>query len=262
MKAFINRIFILLLATSFWTGCSKDNSATSEQPLEVETVEEITPNKPLPPAEKVIPAQAPVVQVSARNTEQKIASVASSQQTLYPGEVMTYLKQWDKKLKTLRTRFTQTSSYDGVEISRAQGTLFYDQKIPLIRVDSISAQGRLEQTLITDKNKMMLLDESAHQVAAYTWEEWKKGQTNEILFDVGNFTDLLAKHNVELTQPNVLKLTPKKGEQYTLTLTLSPRDYFPVSFQIDSELMTTQTELIQTEKNAVLAESTFGGFFK
>ena len=50
----------------------------------------------------------------------------------------------------------------------------------------------------------------------------------------------------------VLVLTPKEGEEYTLYLTLSQKDYFPQTITIQSELMLTRAELKNTHKNTPL----------
>ncbi len=246
MKAFINNLLVIIVVASFVTACTKKEEPAAQ-------------------ADVTLPAVEETVQVPESSTETpavvKTESVASNK-TLYPGEVVNQLKKWDQQLSTLRTDFVQTTSYDGVQISRSQGTLYYDKKTPLLRLDTTNTDGAVEQSAVTDKRQIIILDESAQPVTTLSWEEWQKGQPNQALFDFGNYTALLARHDVKLPQRNLLVLTPKEGEPYTLSLTLSAHDYFPTSIKIESDLMTTQADLTNTQKNTTLAESTFGGFFK
>ena len=246
MKAFINKFLLVAVISGCLTACTKKE----ETPAPVKDV--------LPVVEETV--QVPENKADAPRVEKTV--VAPKNKTLYPGEVVNYLKNWDKKLSTLRTNFVQTTSYDGVQISRSQGTLYYDKKTPLLRLDTTSADGTVEQSAVTDKRQIIILDESAQPVTTLSWEEWQQGQPNRALFDFGNYTELLSRHQVTLPQPDLLVLTPKEGETYTLSLTLSKQDYFPTSIKIESDLMTTQADLTHTQKNVTLAQSTFGGFFK
>ena len=246
MKAFINNLLVMIVVASFVTACTKKEETATQ-------------------ADVTLPAVEETVQVPESSTGTPTvvkAESSTSSKTLYPGEVVNQLKKWDQQLSTLRTSFIQTTSYDGVQISRSQGTLYYDKKNPLLRLDTTGADGTVEQSAVTDKRQIIILDESAQPVTTLSWEEWQKGQPNQALFDFGNYTALLARHNVKLPQPHLLVLTPKEGEPYTLSLTLSTHDYFPTSIKIESDLMTTQADLTNTQKNTTLAESTFGGFFK
>lgn len=246
MKVFTNNLVVLFLAAGLLAACQKKEEAPAQAEAALPVIEETVQV----PEES---AGTPAVAKPAATAQDK---------TLYPGEVVNQLKNWDKKLTTLRTNFTQTTSYDGVQISRSQGTLYYDKKTPLLRLDTTSPDGTVEQSAVTDKRQIIILDESAQPVTTLSWEEWQKGQPNQALFDFGNYTALLSRHNVTLPQPDLLVLTPKEGEPYTLSLTLSKQDYFPTSIKIESDLMTTQADLTLTQKNTALAESIFGGFFK
>lgn len=259
MKLFTNKFFYLCVSLVFLAACGKETSATNEvtEP-EVIVVEEETPvlEKTEQPANE--PTAAPVATPSTSS-----ATTASQPRSLYPGEVVTSLKNWDKKLSFLTTNFKQTSSYDGVQISRSQGTLKYDKKRDLLRLDTLNNEGALEQTALTDKKNIIIFDETGRQVTKLSWKEWQQGQPNQALFDFGNYTALLNRHNATLEKADngapVLVLTPKEGEQYTLYLTLSQTDYFPTSIKIVSDLMVTQSDLSHTDKSTPLDISTFGG---
>lgn len=255
MKLFTNKSFYFCSALIFLVACGKDTSSESNPQPSEEVV--------------VVVEDAPVLEKTTQPLNEPPVATAKTQPaktaSLYPGEVVTALKNWDKKLTFLTTDFQQTSSYDGVQVSRSQGTLKYDKERELLRLDTLDASGALEQSALTNKQEIMIFDESGRQVTNLSWKEWQQGQPNQALFDFGNYTALLDRHNVALQQDNgspVLVLTPKEGEPYTLYLTLSPKDYFPTSIKIVSDLMVTQSNLSHTDKNTPIDISIFGGLFQ
>lgn len=259
MKLFINRLTSVLSVGILLAACSAKPEEQPAQVMEEETVTLIQ-----------TPLQQPVVQPQE---EQKVAPVEekkSTQQTvqpkktLYPNEVLIQVKAWDQKLKFLKTRFEQTSEYDGVPISKSQGTLFYDKAKNLLRLDTLNGDGDTEQSAITDKKQILILDGQGREITTLAWNEWQQNQPNQALFDFGNYAALLARHNATLKEPYLLELTPKEGEQYTLYLTLSEADYFPTTIKIVSDLMVTEAKLSDIQKNKTLAFDTFraGGLFK
>ncbi len=172
------------------------------------------------------------------------------------------LKEWDKKLHFLKTDFTQTTSYDGVVISRSRGVLYYDQGKNTLRLDTQDGDGTVVQSAVTDKKKIFILDDKGKEVSHLSWQEWQQGQPNQALFDFGNYAALLERHHVKMPRTDLLVLTPKEGELYTLHLTLRTEDYFPRSIKFVSGDMTTQADLTNIQQNKPLPPATFGGFFK
>lgn len=249
MKPFINKVIGMGCACLLLAACSSKEEP--QQPSDVtETVVVQEPVLP-PTAQKVAeakPAPQPV----------------TTPKTLYPNETLTQVKAWDKKLQFLKTRFEQTAQYDGVPVSKSQGVLYYDKDKNLLRLDTTDADGKTEQTAITDKKQILILDGQGHEITTLSWAEWQQGQPNQALFDFGNYTALLARHNAVLKEPYLLELTPKEGEKYTLYLMLSEKDYFPTRIKIVSDLMETEAILTDTQKNTPLAFDTFrqGGLFK
>lgn len=270
MKRSINNWIFVFLSLFLVSGCAQKDAA-NEQPTEIILVETEGPAQTLPiSAEEKIPAPNTPVAPSATPAQKTAASSPVSSKTaegssLDVEKVITTLKNWDKKLNFLTTHFEQISSYDGVQISRSQGTLRYDKKHDFLRLDTLDNKGVLEQSAYTDKQKILIFDESGHQVTNLSWKEWQQGQPNQALFDFGNYSALLDRHHVKLQQEQqrpVLVLTPKEGEDYTLYLTLDKNDYFPTSIKIVSDLMVTQSDLTQTDKTTPIANTTFGGLFK
>lgn len=170
--------------------------------------------------------------------------------------------KWDKKLTTLNTAFEQTTSYDGVVISRSHGKLFFQAQGQLLRLDTLNDEEKTEQTAVTDKKVLRILDASGKEITAMPWAEWVNGQPNKALFDFGHYTALLQAHEATVFESTpkrtVLKLLPKdKSAGYTLYLLLDGKDYFPQSIIIESDLMKTQADLKQTVKNKPLAKNLF-----
>ncbi len=181
---------------------------------------------------------------------------------LSPDEEVDLFVKWDQNLRFLTASFVQTTWYDGVQVSRSRGSLAYDKANQLLRVDTLKANGTLDQSAITNKQEIYILDETGQKVTSLAWKDWQEGQPNKALFDFGNYADLLAKHHVIVRAPHQLTLMPKGGEKYTLYITLSPEDHFPTSIKIVSDLMVTQADLTSVQKNNPLGSSTFGGYFQ
>lgn len=172
------------------------------------------------------------------------------------------LKNWDKKLNSLQTEFTQITSYDGVNISRSQGLLYYDKAGNLLRLDTNNEDGKTEQTAVTDKKTLYILDDAGKDVMQLPWQEWQEGQPNKALFDFGNYAALLAQHKTSVFGQKdgntILLLEPKQSADYLLYITLDATDLFPRQITIESDLMQTTATLSRTQKNTKLKTGLFG----
>nr|QGT50586.1 hypothetical protein Elusimicrob1349_0560 [uncultured Elusimicrobia bacterium] len=254
MKPSINKLFFAALLSCSLAACTDD--------------------KPQPAPEKQPQAAAPVQTQQPAEPEKPVSSKPTVKPKPQPKKDVTYtaeqlsarLKEWDKKLNTLSTQFEQSTSYDGVQVSRSRGTLSYDKAHNFLRLDTLSRTGETEQSAVTNKKEIIILDETGAHVTTLSWADWQQGQPNQALFDFGNYTALVDKHNAAVTkqtpQEAVLVLTPKEGEEYELYLTLSKTDFFPREIAIKSDLMLTKATLSAARKNAPLPEQTFGGFFE
>ena len=249
MKQFINKVICAGCVCLCLVACSQKEEP-QQPPKELETI--MVQESVLPPTAEAITKPTPA--------PQKATSPKADVST----DALTHLKAWDKKLQFLKTGFEQTAQYDGVPVSKSQGTLYYDKDKNLLRLDTTDTDGKIEQSAITDKKQILILDGQGHEITTLSWQEWQQGQPNQALFDFGNYTALLARHNVILKEPYLLELTPKEGGNYTLYLMLSQEDYFPTHIKIVSDLMETEAVLTGTQKNEPLAFDTFrqGGLFK
>ena len=288
MKPFTNKALFLLAVLLAACGVPSEPAAeqNSAQDVQVPPVaqvqtpaETVAEPQPVPQAPAVLPeekparqpaqpqaapAQVPAVQPAKPVPQAKPAAVKKTPAPLSAQEVTARLQKWDNDLLTLETSFTQLSAYDGVEISRSQGRLYYDKTTPMLRLDTLGTDGQVAQTALTDKKQILILDDKKHPVTTLSWDEWQRGQPNQALFDFGNYTALLARHEVALEEqgPTAVRLclTPKESDEYRLYLTLSAQDYFPQEIQITADLMTTTATLADTRKNGPLAQDTFGEF--
>ena len=170
---------------------------------------------------------------------------------------------WDKNMHTLRTDFVQTTEYDGVLISRSEGRIYYMQDGQKLRLDNLE-KGKVTQTALTDKKTIWILDEKGKEVTRVSWKDWLKGQPNQALFDFGNYTALIARHDASVLEHKdglaILRLQPKEKKQdYTLYVAVGEQDCFPVYITIQAELMKTTAELTDKRLNGNLKKEVFKG---
>lgn len=212
-------------------------------------------------------AENAVPQPSVRATQTPLAQQPdASAKAATAQEAIKGLREWDKKLASLESSFLQTTSYDGVLISRSKGKLYYSQSPRLLRLDTLGENDAVQQTVVTDQKIIALLDEKGKEITTLSWKDWQESQPNKALFDFGNYTALLARHQAELFEETdeyaVLRLTPKTGEEYRLFLSLSKKDWFPKVIAIESDLMRTEAELDGAVKNQKLSAALFKGVTK
>ena len=238
-----------MLGVIWAIGCSGQKDLPAPTPEPVETAPQAAP----PVAEQPAPAQP---------SEEKVTAIPPVTAPATQTDAVQRLKTWDKKLLSLTTSFTQTTEYDGVLVSRSHGELSYDKTHQLLRLDTLGEDDRIEQSAITNKQDIIILDAAGNTVTTLSWQQWQQGQPNQALFDFGNYTSLLEKHHVQLVRPNLLALTPKEGEPYTLYVSVSQQDFFPTELTIESGSLLTRTQLTDTHKNKPLDLSIFGGFLK
>ena len=170
---------------------------------------------------------------------------------------------WDKNMNTLQTHFTQTTEFDGMQISKSKGRISYDKIGPKLRLDNLE-EDMISQTALTNKKQIYILDEKGMEISKISWGEWLVGQPNQALFDFGNYTKLLAKHIVKVNEITdkqvVLQLTPKKAsENYVLYVTIDAANCFPDKIAIQSDLMKTTAVLSDVKLNTELPKDLFKG---
>ena len=171
---------------------------------------------------------------------------------------------WDNKLDTLQTYFTQATLYDGMPVSRSKGRIIYTKQGPKLRLDNLENNPlEITQTALTDKKKIYLLDEKGKEISKISWQEWIAGQPNQALFDFGNYTALLEKHQVSVIKKNeahaLLQLKPKENNLYMLYVTVAADTCFPMMISIESDLMVTTATLEDAQLNQPIPADIFKG---
>lgn len=182
-------------------------------------------------------------------------------QTAAAKDPVQLLREWDAKLNTLETAFEQTSSYDGVVISRSHGKLYYKKAGNLLRLDTLDDDQKTDQSAVTDKKVLKVLDAKGKVITSGAWADWVNGQPNKALFDFGNYSALLDAHRATVfsssPQRVILLLTPKDESDYKLYLLLDPKEYFPQTIIIEADLMQTKADLKNTVKNKSVSQNLF-----
>ncbi|MDR0292025.1 MAG: outer membrane lipoprotein carrier protein LolA [Elusimicrobium sp.] len=167
------------------------------------------------------------------------------------------LKAWDKKLVSLKTGFEQSSSYEGTEISKSSGVLYFS-KPNKIRLESLNAAGKATQITLTDKKKIKVFDAAMKPVKTYDWKDWFESQPNKAFFDFGNYSALLENNDITNFQDNkdgtvTLTLEPEARDQ-KIFITLSTKNYFPVEISLAVDGLLTVTALTDAEINGALPD--------
>lgn len=178
------------------------------------------------------------------------------------------LKEWDKKLKTLKTDFEQKTAFEGILMSASAGRLYYEQP-SLLRLEQFDAQGETSQIALTNKKDIKIYDAAMSPITNLKWSDWQKGQTNSALFDFGNYTKIIETHFVSAVVKKEgqteIYLTPEVKDGlagYVLIIKVSNTDYFPLAIELQVDGMSTIAMLKSTQKNIPLEKGIFGSFKK
>lgn len=179
-----------------------------------------------------------------------------------PKDYVACFAAWDANMRTLQTDFVQTTEYDGVLISRSSGRIYYEKNGPKLRLDNLDDAKTVTQTALTDKKQIFILDEKGKEISTLSWKDWLSGQPNQALFDFGNYTALLSRHEAEEFAKTagkvILRLKPKDvAQSYVLYVTVGEKDCFPRQITVRSELMSTTAELVDKKLNTVLKKDLF-----
>lgn len=208
------------------------------------------------PLNKKVPAETLKLKaetnISTAPRAVEISTQASARQ--FP-EVLDRLRGWDDKLESLTSRFSQTVRFEEAGLDQqVEGRLHY-LKPDRLRVEHTRPS---RQVIYTDKKTLWIYKPEDSQVIRANWEDWRKNQSSSFsgIMDFGNYSGIIEKH--EITSDAVtagglirLKFVPKENPAlYTLTLSLSATDYFPVKASLTVGGTTIDTTLEETEKNA------------
>ena len=172
------------------------------------------------------------------------------------------LKAWDASLETLKADFTQEVNFREAGLKQSiEGTLRY-VKPNLLRIEHTKP---VRQLVVTDKTAIWIYKPEDKQAVRTSWEAWRRAQDQNFsgILDFGNYA-ALADRNLTTTsggkngEPFKVTFTPRTGGDYTLTLTLSSTDYFPLEAELLVDNTVIKTRLFSVEKNGPVD----GGIFK
>lgn len=192
-----------------------------------------------------------------------IPDSAGAQSKKFEAEALAGLKDWDARLESLRTRFTQEVDFSDAGLKQhVEGILTY-LKPDLLKIEHVKPA---RQLVYTDKKELWIYKPEDSQAVRTSWDAWKKNQSSNFsgIMDFGNYTALTEKHELKVSKDKTapyyitMVLTPKRNpELYVLTLALSSTDYFPAEATLAVEGTSIKTRLESPEKNVPLDKALF-----
>jgi len=212
------------------------------------------------PAKKTAPQPAKKETAVAVST--KPASAQAGEKQADPAaEIIEKLKAWDSRLETLKADFTQEVNFTEAGLKQSiQGNLRY-VKPNLLRIEHLKPAS---QVVVTDKTAIWIYKPADNQAVRTSWDAWRRTQDQNFsgILDFGNYAALTAKNSTLVTPskdggPVTVVFTPRSGAGYTLTLRLSPQDYFPVEAELSVDGTIIRTRLSAVEKNAAVDKEIF-----
>ncbi len=176
-------------------------------------------------------------------------------------EIIEKLKAWDAKLETLKASFTQEVNFTEAGLKQSiEGNLRY-VKPNLLRIEHSKPAA---QIVVTDKENIWIYKPSDNQAVRTSWDAWRRTQDQNFsgILDFGNYSALAARNTVQVTPsagggPVTIVFTPRSGAGYTLTLKLSPQDFFPVEAELAVDGTIIKTRLSSVEKNGAVDKEIF-----
>lgn len=214
-------------------------------------------------------AQAP--QKGAAQPAKKAAAPAAAAKPAAPlaekkeadpaAEILEKLKAWDARLETLKADFTQEVNFTEAGLKQSiQGSLRY-VKPNLLRIEHLKPAA---QVVVTDKTDIWIYKPADNQAVRTSWDAWRRTQDQNFsgILDFGNYSSLAARNAAQVLPsvdggPVTVVFTPRSGAGYTLTLKLSPQDYFPVGAELSVDGTIISTRLAAVEKNSPVDREIF-----
>jgi len=213
------------------------------------------------PAKKAAPQPAKNETAVAVSTKPASTQAGEKKQADPAGEIIEKLKAWDSRLETLKADFTQEVNFTEAGLKQSiQGNLRY-VKPNLLRIEHLKPAS---QIVVTDKAAIWIYKPADNQAVRTSWDAWRRTQDQNFsgILDFGNYAALTAKNSTLVTPskdggPVTIVFTPRSGAGYTLTLRLSPQDYFPVEAELSVDGTIIKTRLSSVEKNAAVDKEIF-----
>lgn len=209
--------------------------------------------KPAPAAAPAKPAAAPA--------ETKKDPAAPTKTEDPAAEIVEKLKAWDAKLETLKAEFTQEIHFKEAGLKQSiEGTLLYSRP-NLLRIEHLKPS---RQVVVTDKTDIWIYKPEDKQVVRTDWNAWRRTQDQNFsgILDFGNYSALVARNETRVEggkdgAPVKVTFVPRSGAAYSLTLTLSAADHFPLEAELAVEGTVIKTRLSSVVKNGEIDKAVF-----
>lgn len=212
--------------------------------------------KPAAETKKAAPAKPAPAKAAA-----KTAAPAAKKAEDPAAPVLEKLKAWDAALQTLKADFTQELNFTEAGLKQTiEGTLRYSRP-NLLRIEHIKPS---RQIVVTDKKDIWIYKPEDNQVVRASWDAWRRTQDQNFsgILDFGNYAALTEKNTATVSggkdgAPVTVKFVPRSGKDYSLSLTLSATDYFPLGAELAVEGTVIKTRLTSVEKNGPVDAAVF-----
>ena len=155
--------------------------------------------------------------------------------------VVARFEELDLKLTSLEASFTQFVHWDESGMAQTVEGSFEYKKPGSLRLQHKVPE---PQILVSDGDLLWIYRPSTNQVIKTRLADWKKSEPMaQGLLDFGNYAGLLKSYDAEVSSQTApgpdghrdvtLRLKPKdKKQDYTLTLKLNTRDFFPADTEL------------------------------
>ena len=184
----------------------------------------------------------------------------------YLDNVISAMDKAEKKVQTLSFQFKQEADIRMTGDKQVvRGKAFFKRPRKL-RVDHSAPQ---PQTVVSDGETIWLYNPKANQVFTDTWENWAEsaGFQKGLLPLQSSISDLRKKYDMELEKRQrikskdtaILKLTPLESGPwpYTLRLWIDMDNGIPYRTVMETESVTSVTEMTAVKINPALADDLF-----
>lgn len=195
-------------------------------------------------------------------TKAPTTDVRDSQEQILENKIIDELKNWDKKLESLKTNFRQEVEFSEAGLKQnIEGILHY-LKPTYMRIEHIKPS---RQIIITNKNDLWIYKVEDSQAVRTNWNSWRESQNYNFsgLLDFGDYSKIVEKNNIKANKNertgliDAIFTSKEKPELYTLVLSLSATDYFPLEAYLKVDKVSIKTRLENIEKNIKISTETF-----
>lgn len=244
----MNKTLTLILLFALAAGASAQQKPAAKKKEQ---------KKPAPAAAPAKPAAAP-----AQAKKDPAAQPAAAAKAEDPAaEIVEKLKAWDARLETLKADFTQEIHFKEAGLKQSiEGTLLYARP-NLLRIEHLKPS---RQVVVTDKADIWIYKPEDKQVVRTDWNAWRRTQDQNFsgILDFGNYSALVARNETRVEggkdgAPVKVTFAPRSGAAYSLTLTLSAADHFPIEAELSVEGTVIKTRLSSAVKNGEIDKAVF-----